>query len=236
MRLLVVLLAAFCLSATAQENEQTQVSDSIPQEYRKQSFIYNVASKFNDPLVARVALYNLLAEDPGNSVVYDSLAYSYFSYGQFASAALVSQQALAFAPEDGFALDIAANSFDRLGVKDKALTFYEKIYLKDNDLNILYKIAFVQLELERYAEAEQSVNQIIDNTESKDLMINFPKLDDNTQTQSVPLTVAAYRIKAMIEESKGNIEGAKAQYVEVLNMYPGFQVVQQQIRDLGKQE
>lgn len=231
----ILLLTVFSMNSIAQSTG-TAPGDSIPWELRKQSFIYSTANRFNDPLVARVALYSLLAENPTNIAVYDTLAYSYFSYGQYASAALVSQQALQVNPEDGFALDIAANSFDRLGVRDKAINFYEKIYLKEENPTILYKISFLEMELERYAEAVESTDEIISNPESKEIRISFPMISKENQTQEVPLDVAAHRVKAMIEESKGNIEGAKTKYVEVLTMYPGFEIVQQQIRDLGKSD
>lgn len=219
-------------SSFAQSQEMVP-GDSIPWELRKQSFIYNSARLFNDPLVARMALYNLISENPGNVALYDSLALSYYQYNQNASAALVAQQALAINPNDMFATEIAANGFDKLGAKDQAITYFETLYLNNNnDINTLYKVAFLQFETQRYGEANTSLNIIIGDPQSKETSIVFPTTDGNGQ--EVPLDVSAHRVKAMIEEAQGNTEEAKSMYLEVLKMHPGFQVVQQQLRELTK--
>ena len=228
---LVVCGVAYTSSAQSQE---IAPGDSIPWELRKQSFIYNTALQFNDPVIARMALYNLIAENPGNIALYDSLAISYLEYNQNASAALVAQQALRINPNDMFAAEVAATGFDKLGAKDQALKNYEKLYLDSQDLNTLYKMSFLQYELKRFTEATTSLDIIIEDPTSKESSIFFPTTD--RQGQEVPLDVSAHRVKAMIEEAKGNMDAAKAKYLEVLGMYPGFEVVQQQLRDLTKPE
>ncbi|WP_420319166.1 tetratricopeptide repeat protein [Ekhidna sp.] len=214
------------------QSSEIAPGDSIPWELRKQSFIYNSAKIFNDPVVARTALYSLLAENPGNVALYDSLALIYFQYNQNASAALVAQQALQINPDDQFALEIAATSLDKLGAKDRSLNFYEKLYLASGNVNTLYKVSFLQFELKRYNEANTSLDLIIEDPQSEGIAIGFPTEDG--QGQSVNLKIAAHRVKAMILEDKGDIEGAKAKYLEVLEMKPGFQIVQQQLREMTK--
>ncbi len=231
-KIIVTLLVCVVAYTSSAQSVEVAPGDSIPWELRKQSFIYNTANIFNDHLVARMALYNLLAENPGNVALYDSLALSYLQYNENASAALAAQQALRIDPNDLFAGEIAATSLEKLGAKDRALSYYEKIYLNNQDINILYKVAFLQFELQRYAEANTSLDIIIENPGSKESFIVFPTTD--RQGQDVPLDVSAHRIKAMIEEFKGNTEVAKTMYLEVLEMFPGFQVVQQQLRDLTK--
>ncbi|SNS69706.1 hypothetical protein SAMN05421640_0894 [Ekhidna lutea] len=206
--------------------------DSIPWELRKQSFIYNTAKMFNDPVVARTALYNLLAENPGNVALYDSLAIIYLQYNQNASAALVAQQALKINPQDQFAMEVAATGLDNLGAKDKALNHYEKLYLANGDINTLYKVSFLQFELGRYAESNTSLDIIIGNPKADERTVRFPTTDG--RGQDIKLKIAAHRVKAMILEDKGDTEGAKAKYLEVLEMQPGFQLVQQQLRELTK--
>lgn len=228
-----LLICGATVNISAQSLEMAP-GDSIPWELRKQSFIYNTAVQFSDPLIARVALYNLLAENPGNVALYDSLAISYLQYNQNASAALVAQQALRINPNDMFAVEIAAASLDQLGAKDRALSNYEKLYLNNQDINTLYKISFLQFELQRYAESSTSLDIIIGDPSSKETKIVFPTTD--RVGQDVALDVAAYRVKAMIEEAKGNKELAQEKYLEVLKMQPGFQVVQQQLRELSKGE
>jgi tetratricopeptide (TPR) repeat protein len=226
-------LVCLGLAVGAQSTEIAE-GDSIPWEIRKQSFIYNSATMFNDANVAKMALYNLIAENPGNPALFDSLALIYLRYNQPASAVLVAQQSLKINPNNLFATEIAANGFDNLGVKDRAIPYYETLYLSENDLNVLYKIAFLQLETERFGEAITSIDIIMNNEESETKMIVFPTEDN--QGQEVPLKVAAHRIKAMVEEAKGNEEEAKKLYLATLQMYPGFQIVQSQLQLLSKKE
>ncbi len=231
-KLLFVLIASGVGYGSIAQSQEIAPGDSIPWELRKQSFIYNTATAFNDPLVARMALYNLLAENPGNGAIYDSLAISYLQYNQNVSAALAAQQALRINPNDLFAVEVAAEGYDKVGAKDKALNSYEKLYLANQDINTLYKISFLQFELARYTESNTSLDIIIGDPRAKENSIIFPTTD--RKGQEVPLEIAAHRIKAMIEQGKGNTEAAKVKYLEVLEMFPGFQVVQQQLRELTK--
>ena len=216
-RVLCVFMIVIVGFANGQSQEMAP-GDSIPWEIRKQAFIYNTAMIFNDPVVARTALYSILATNPANVAIYDSLAILYFQANQTASAALAAQQALQIEPQDQFAMEIAAASLEKLGAKDKAL---------DN-----YKIAFLQMEERRYAEADNTLDIIINDTQSESNLIGFPTADGNGQ--EVSLKAASMRVKAMILEDKGDTEGAKSKYLELLEMQPGFQVVQQQLRELTK--
>ena len=226
-----LVLLTTMMTAFGQSMEKAP-GDSIPWELRKQSFIFNSAKMFNDPVVARMALYNLLAENPTNSALYDSLAILYLQYNQNASATLVAQQAIQINPQDQFAMEVAAVGLDNLGAKDRALSNYEKLYLINGDVNTLYKIAFLQYELDRYTESSTSLDIIIGDPRSDASTIGFPTTDG--AGQEIKLKVAAHRVKAMILEDKGETEAAKAKYLEVLGMQPGFQIVQQQLRELTK--
>ena len=232
MKRILFLLGVVTVGFVNAQSLEMAPGDSIPWELRKQSFIYNTAKMFNDPVVARTALYSLLAENPGNVALYDSLALLYLQYNQNASAALVAQQALQINPQDQFAMEIAATGFDNLGAKGRALNNYEKLYLANGDINTLYKVAFLQFELDRYAESNTSLDIIIGDPQSDERTIRFPTTD--SKGQDVKLKVAARRLKAMILQDKGDIEGAKAKYLEVLEMHPGFQIVQQQLREMTK--
>ena len=205
--------------------------DSLPWEFRKQSFIYNTAKYFQDKEVVKMALYNLISENPQNPSLYDSLALLYFNAGQNLSAALVADQSLNLQPENPFALRVAAISYDNVGVKDKALSRYEKLYLLQTDVNIMYTMAFLQLNLQRLKEASVSIDIVINDPDATRFKRNFPTSDK--KGQEVSLQTAAYRMKAMIEERKQNKEGAKELYKKALELSPGFEVVIQQLQLLS---
>lgn len=229
--LVVVVLGLFAQSVAAQSREVAE-GDSIPWELRKQSFIYNSSRLFNDPLVSKMSIYNLLSENPTNYALYDSLALIYLQFNQPASAVLVAQRSLQLNSGNLFATEVAATSFDQLGVKDKAIPYYETLYLSNNDVNILYKISFLQLELERFGEASTSADIIFNHADAENSTIIFPTQDN--AGQEVKLKVAAHRVKAMIAESQGNKDEAIQLYLKTLEMHPGFEVVQSQLQALTK--
>ena len=217
----------------SQEEEETS-ADSIPYEYRRQGFIYVTAKQFNDPFVARMALYNLLSLDPGNYPLYDSLALSYFNYNQFASAALVANVSLEINPNNAFTLRLGAASFDRLGAKDKALSLYEKFYLIDNSITVLYELGLLRYELKRFTEANATLDLIIEDPVAEKEVVVFPTVDGTGQEAS--LVIAAQRVKAMILEEQGDKEGALAKYLEILKLQPGIEIVQKQIQELREKK
>ncbi|HCX22680.1 MAG: hypothetical protein CMB80_09685 [Flammeovirgaceae bacterium] len=234
MKYLMTLAIVFVsIAATAQDGTQQAKQDSIPWELRKNAFIYSQAKKYNDPALARMALYNIMAESPGNYAIYDTLALWYYEYNQLASAALVASDAMRINPNDLFAAEIAAVSFEGLGVKNRAVDNFEKLYLGNNEIGVLYKVAFLQMELKRYGEAINNADVIIESPKSETEKLIFP-VDDKGKTQEVSLKVATIRLKGMIEQDRGNTALAKDLFQKALDMQPDFVILKQQIEELSK--
>ena len=231
-KVLLVGLSVLGLSVFAQE--QTPVpADSIPRELGQKIFMYTASKSYNDPVVTRVALYSLISEDPSNISLRDSLAMNYYQQQMFASAALVSQEVANAVPEDMFATEIAALSFDRLGVKSKALKYFDKLYLNNtDDIDKLYKIAFLQLDLKLYEEALTSADQLIAHPESKNLKLIFPT--DDSKGQEVSMDIASLRIKALVEEGRENKDAALKFVNEILAKSPDFEIAKAQKEALTK--
>lgn len=229
MRYLITFTLIFCaMAATAQQ--QPAQRDSIPFELRKQAYIYSMATKYSDPQVARTALYNLLAINPNSSSIMDSLALLYLDYQQYASAALVAQDAMKINPDDMFATEVAAVAFENLGIKNRAVEYYEKLYLNNNDLGTLYKVSFLQLDLKRHGEALVNADAIIQSPEAEEIKLLFPV--SKNENQEISMKVAAIRLKGMIEEDKGNVAEAKAFYQQALDAAPEFVILKEQIAGL----
>lgn len=229
-------LVGFCvamLSTSLQAQEEKSVPlDSMPFDLQKQAFIYTTALRYNDPVIARMALYNLLAYNPTNTAVLDSLALSYIDARQYPSAVLASADALRINPEDQLATEIAAVSFESLGLKDRAISYYETMYLSNNDINILYKIAFIQFDLKRFNESLASADIIIGDASAVKEQIIFQK--NERENQEVSMVAAAYRLKAMIYEAQGNVDQAREQYNKALELAPDFAVAKIQLDELNK--
>lgn len=212
----------------SQERAATTTIDSAA--FQKQYFVYQISKKYNDFNTARTALYNMLSMAPNNIAILDSLALIYFDFNQYTSAALISQDIVKINPNDLMANEIAAISFDNLGVFNRALPYYEKLYLENNNIGVLYRIAYLQFELKRYNEGISSVDILIENKETPNQKVIFPK--NNNENQEVSMLAAAYRLKGMINMQQGNNEEAKANLSKALEIAPEFVIAQQQLDNL----
>ena len=207
------------------------VSDTLlPMEFQRQIFIYGAAKKYNDKMMQIATLYNLLSYSPNNSAILDSIALAYFEGQQYVSAALVSVDAVSLNPKDELGAEIAALSFEQIGAFERALKYYETLYLLRNDVMILYQVSFLQYRLKRLNEAFTNVDIIIADTTSNEVQIIFPK--DDESEQKIALKIAAKRLKAMIFEQKENIVEAKKLYEDILSSSPDFDLARKQLEDL----
>jgi len=226
-----ILLSFIILSVRVSAQQVNPAIDTV--ELAKKIFIYNASKQYNDPTIMRMALYSLLSENPNNVSLRDSLALIYFEQQQYASAALVAQEVVNAVPSDMFAAEIAAISFERLGVKNKALGFYQKMFLNDgDDLNTLYKMGFLQYDLKLYEEASITADQLSTHKLTKETKLIFPTADG--KGQEVTMEMAALRLKAMIAAGKEDKVKAKEYFNQVLKAVPTFELVKQQLADLDK--
>jgi tetratricopeptide (TPR) repeat protein len=220
-----------CLPCLTFAQDNIERDTLVPIEVQRQIFVYGAAKKYNDNLIQLSTLYNLLAYNPNNSAILDSIALVYFDAQQYISAALVSADALTLNPKDELAAEIAALSFEQIGAPERALKYYETLYLLRNDIMVLYQISFLQYRLKRFNEAMTSADIIIANDVANEAKIRFPK-EDETELE-VALKTAALRLKAMVYEAQGNVLEATKIYKEVLLISPEFDLVKKQLQDLN---
>ncbi len=230
--LLVLVLFSLVHISFGQGDQEAPPLDSLPFDIQKHAFIYTTALRYNDPIIARMALYNLLAYNPGNTAVLDSLALSYIDNRQYPSAVLAAQDALKINPQDMLATEIAAVSFESLGLKDRAISYYETMYLSRNEISVLYKIAFIQYDLKRFTEAITSADILIADASATTESIIFQK--NERENQQISMLAAVYRLKAMVYEAQGNTDQAREQYNKALEVAPDFAVAKLQLEQLDK--
>lgn len=227
---LVALLSLF--AAGAQDQQINQPDTTLPVEFERQFYIYSLAKKYNDVNTSINALYNMLSIYPNNQAVMDSLAKTYYEYNKYFSAALLSRDIVQLNPSDKLAMEIAALSFDNVGLKDQAVDFYEKMYLEDNNIGVLYRMAFLQYELKRFAEASTSIEIMLESEEAAKQEVYFPINDK--ENQAVNLKAAVHRLKGMVLEAQGQIEEAKKSYLNALEVQGDFVLAQKQLSELTK--
>ncbi len=183
-------------------------------EYKRQKSIYTNAKRFSDVVVAKTAIYNLMALDPSDNSLLDSLAIMYFEYNQYAASLLVSLDILKKNPNHAVAKEISAVSYENLQLYDKALAAYESLYLQNNDLYTMYKIAFLQYNLKRFNESGISSDIILKDPKCLEMKIVFNP--ERNQQEEVSMKAAVLNLKGLLAKQAGNKEEAKAKFTEAL--------------------
>jgi len=219
----------FSHSVSSQSTDSLSFADL---EFRKYSTIYQLANDFNDPDVARMALYNILIYTGNKGAILDSLAMIYYSNRQYVSAALVAKEGVRMNPDSELALEIAAVSFASLGAKDQSVEYYEKLFLKNDQSSTIYQAAFLQYELKRFTEAKASIGILLGRQDVDETKLVFTKLDD--RSQEVTIRAAVLNLKGLVSLEEGDKEKAKTLFLEALNASAGFEQAQINLRDASK--
>jgi len=170
---------AFSLKAQDSTNVKQNERPAIYWLYHNN---YNLANRYNDAVAAKSALYSLINIEPQNDSLKYNLAYLYFNNQQYPSTILVCMDILARTPQHAASLEMSAISYEELGLREKALTNYEQLYLVTDNIETLYKLTFVQYDLKRYAECDVNLDILINNSEIDEKSMVF-QLSDTEQKE-----------------------------------------------------
>ncbi len=200
-----------------QQTEKATVSPLTEHFYKK----YIAALQWNDYDVAKDALYDLIIENPQNDSLIFNLAYFYYENQKPASSVLVSQQLLARNPKNIGALEMSALGYETMGVQDRALQNFESLYLLTNNINTLYKMAFLQFDLKRYAECLTSIEILLANKDVDTTKVVFN--DAANKQKEYAMRVSVLNLKGLaVQEHLGDKEAAKKLFGEALTIAPDF--------------
>lgn len=228
---LTLLLFTIAFSLKAQDSTNVQ-QDGRPAIYWLYHNNYNLATRYNDMVEAKSALYSLINIEPQNDSLKFSLAYMYFDSQQYPSTILVCMDILARNPQHPPSLEMTAISYENLGLKEKALTNYEQLYLATDNIETLYKLTFVQYELERYGECDVNIDILINNSEIDDKSMVF-QLSDAEQKEFT-LRVAILNLMGLVKKGQGDIAGAREAFNRVLAIAPDFVFATNNLAELDK--
>jgi tetratricopeptide (TPR) repeat protein len=223
---LVMMMALTLIDVAMAQNTEVQKT----QLYRHYQMKYVFGMKYNDSDVAKNALYSMIAMDPNDDSLKMVLCYYYFEQNQFASSLFVSADLLSRRQDNVDALRINAMSFENMGVRDKAIEAYETLYLKTNDIGVLYQVSLLQFEVARYEECKTNLDIIIKNPQANAMKLSFAK--DEKEQQEVSLAAACYNMKGMLAKQQGNKEEAKTQLMKALELDPEFALASQNLDEL----
>ena len=134
----------------------------------KQALVYG------DQSVATNTMYNIIAIEGDKSAYKDSLAYLYFNRQSYLSCYLSVTDALKNKPNNVEMLEMSAFSLESLGAKEKALEAYQNLLSKTNNNFHAYKVAILQLELNKFEEADVSIKKADQLPDDGKSTITFP--------------------------------------------------------------
>lgn len=226
--MILVMLSISIFSEVNGQNKEIQNS----QLYKLYQMKYVFGSKYNDGEVLKDALYSMIAMDPMDDSLKMVLCYYYFEQNKYPSSLFISMDILSRQPDNEDALKINAMSYENMGVRDKAIDAYESLYLRTNQVEVMYQAALLQFELERYAECGTSIDIVLKDPQAKAIKLNFAKSE--REQQEVTLEAACYNLKGMLAKQQGNKEEAKASFNKALEVDPEFTLAAQNLEDLDK--
>ena len=204
------------------------------EDYQRNLRVYARSMKYNDAEAATNALYNLVVMQPRNDTLLISLARLYFDAQKFIPSILVANDVLSINPDNIAALEISAIAKENIGATEKALEDFESLYLKTEDLNTLYKIGFLQYELQKFTEAATTSDILLAKDTVKQIQLYFPKEDQSQQ--EVSMEASLYNLKGLINKEKGEKEKAEENFEKALELEPDFFLAQKNMEALKEEE
>jgi tetratricopeptide (TPR) repeat protein len=216
--------AASYAQGTVEESETTKKRNESDQR------IYQLALRYNDVQVARTKLFDLIERNPTNSRYMELLASLYFETSQYGSAAISAMDALELNDKSVASLEVAAYSLEQIGALDRALPYFERLFLLTDDVFSLYKTAYMQYSLKRYEESLNSINMLVKHNKATEEKLGF-NLDEN-QTQEVSVKAAAFNLRGLIYLDQGSKVDAKKAFQQALELSPDFDLAKQNIKGL----
>ena len=197
--------------------------DSLSQknDFEIQKSIYEKAKAYNDPSVAISALYNMVAIQPDNVLLKDSLMREYLAISQWAPTYMISREILDIQPNNLFALEVSCISLQNLGLKQQALNEYEALYLKTDRIDVLYTISFIQFELGNFNESLTNLDILMNKEMTQEMTVSVSK--DENNRQEIPIKAQLNYLKSLIYIEQKNIELARKSLNEAISISPDFQ-------------
>jgi tetratricopeptide (TPR) repeat protein len=175
--------------------------------------------KYNDFLVARNALYNMLTLKPERAGLKDTLTYLYYNTNSYVQVILLGEEIIKEAPSKAEILELVAVSQQNLGMMKEALESFEKLYAISKDVYHQYNIASLQYMLKRYGECNATLQSILESADTEGVVAIS---DGKNESQQVPVKAAAYNMLGVISLEINQPEAAKQHFQQAIKLFPEF--------------
>ena len=222
----------------AQEQAETPTQNNANENqrivitmYQINQQVYNRAVRYGDTQTAIEAMYNLVTLFPNNDSLLFNLSYLYFEDQQFFPSIFAARDVLKLNPDNQAAIELLGLGYENVGAREKAVEQYESLYLKSDDPNVLYKIAFLQYDLQRYGESKNNINILMNKPDIDESVLYFQTSEG--EQQEIPMKASLYNLIGLIEKDQENIDAAKENFNKALELAPEFELAKQNLEDLG---
>lgn len=229
----IVLLVAIPSFGQKKKKDAAPINASETPTYQVQKKVFEKALTFGDYLVAKNALYEMIALDTANKLLEDTLCMLYFQAGEPTQCVLLSEEILERDPEKASIRNLKAISEKSLGLLKEALKDFELLYASSPEVDYLYQICTIQYELKRYGECVASAEKIIADESSATKKINIATKQSR---QMVSLKAAAINIKGVVFLEMGKKEEAKKAFEQALSLAPDFELAKNNLTVLSESE
>lgn len=211
-----VIVLAACndnsISLNADEHEAWSAVFDNPNDHALEVRLFNQGKQIGDAAIQFDALHAMLAREPHNLAVKDSMAVLYFQTRMYGQALRLSSDLIESAPQDPRYLEMRAVSQNSLGLLEDALSSYEALLAVDPNPYYGYQIATLQYGLNRFDLAEASVDNMLAGDLSAE-RVNINIADGRSQT--VPMKAALLNIKGVLRKDVHADFDQAAQYFQL---------------------
>ncbi len=224
MRALLLALTLGCVLTTA-----TAQSSKEATHYKE---VYRLAARYGDYTTAIAATYHLMALDPADASLKDTLASLYFGARSWAQAMTLGREILTTQPENAKMLQLVAISEENLGRAKEALEAYEKVYAQTKLPFHLYKVAVLQYGLQRLGECQNTLGMVIFAPDADKAKVTLPV--NQQQQQEVNLKAAAFYIRGLVSLDQKEVALARQAFQEAVRLEPNFVLARRSLDELNK--
>ena len=217
-------------SVVAQKKKPTETeSESGVDEYWK---VYRLAVQYGDPQTAINSLYHIMAKQPNNMAVKDSLASIYFGYGMNSQAINLGEEILKSNPKDVKHLEMTAIAYRNLGILKESVTKYETLYSITKDPYHLYQLCIVEYALKRYEECAVHLRMIVADPSSAEQKITINENDG----VKVILKSAALNVLGVIHRDLGKTDEARQFFQQAMEADSTFALPKGNLEAMDKKK
>lgn len=209
----IVVLLLLTVSLQAQKSK-------APAPYDVKMKVYQEALKYGDLVVARGAVYEMMALHPEEKNWRDTLAMLFYGSGMYMQTIILGKQLLDEKKDDQVMMELVAVSEEGIGMTKEALADYEKLFGLSGKLMHQYKIAALQYSLQRYGECTQTLTALLGKSEASAEKISL-SIGQN-QTQEVVLSAACWNVAGMVAIETNQLTEAKTYFEKALQLAPDF--------------